>query len=255
MLAQRGARPAPRLTPPEIPSLAVAGAEQQHRWGAPVFFVVGSGEAGGLALRAGDLLVVHPQAQTGDLVVLAPARFGRPMLGRLGPRGAVAEPSGVPCSADRWRVAGRVHLHVRPVPRDMPAVLRFPEAPSALAPELQAHLLLELGGPVGAEVEALLRRRLPGVAVLGERWVRAQGGGALVQAPMALIEALAAELWQRFHLPVRAAVADDAAGAQALLRLLPRAGLGVKRGAGPVGAQARVDPPEEALRQLGFWKG
>ena len=256
MLASaRGTTPRPRS--PEIPSFAPGGAELMHRWGAPVFVVVGSGVAADMEFRSGDLVILDPQAQTGDLVVLAPARFGRPMLGRLGSRGPVTEPSGVACSPDRWRVAGRVALRMRPEPRDMPAVLRFPE-PAATAPAgVEAFLAMELSVDPGPEVEALLRRRLPGFRVQ-DRVVQAQGGGALLHAPMEAAEALAAELWQRFHVASRVVVAPRAERALPLLRMLPRGGIAVlriDRPVGPKSKEATEDMPAEAppRRQLGFW--
>ncbi len=65
------------------------------------------GRIDGVLLRVGDRLVLGPPV--GDsLMVLLPRGYGRPMLGRRGPNGLVAEPSGVPVSSQRWRVAGAV---------------------------------------------------------------------------------------------------------------------------------------------------
>jgi hypothetical protein len=64
------------------------------------------GQVAGLVLRPGDRLVLGG-ARDG-LVLLVPRGYGRPMLGRVTPRGLVAEPGGVPASAARWSVAGGV---------------------------------------------------------------------------------------------------------------------------------------------------
>ncbi len=63
------------------------------------------GRIGSLLLRAGDRLIVGRQSDS-DLLVLVPRGRGRPMLGRFGDRGLIAEPGGVPASERRWQVAG-----------------------------------------------------------------------------------------------------------------------------------------------------
>jgi len=65
------------------------------------------GRIGGVLLRAADRVVLGPEMGTG-LLVLVPRGYGRPMLGRRGPGGLIAEPAGVPASSLRWRVAGRI---------------------------------------------------------------------------------------------------------------------------------------------------
>jgi len=65
------------------------------------------GRVGGHLLRAGDRLVLGA-AHSEQLLVLLPRGYGRPMLGRRGAAGLVAEPSGVPASGLRWEVAGAV---------------------------------------------------------------------------------------------------------------------------------------------------
>jgi hypothetical protein len=67
-------------------------------------------------LRVGDRLVLG--APTADsLLVLVPRGYGRPMLGRRGSVGLVAEPSGVPVSTQRWSVAGSVQAVERELER------------------------------------------------------------------------------------------------------------------------------------------
>ena len=107
----------PRQPHVEIPRFAQAGAELQHRWGARAFQVIGGGPISGMDLRVGDLLLLAPDWVDGDLVMLSPRRFGRPMLARMSRKGPVAEPSGIVASHERWSVTGRVALWVRPEPQ------------------------------------------------------------------------------------------------------------------------------------------
>ena len=61
-----------------------------------------------LDLQPGDLLLAEGSAQVGDLCLLVPRGRGCPLVGRLTQKGLVAEPTGVPCSGERWLVAGRL---------------------------------------------------------------------------------------------------------------------------------------------------
>jgi hypothetical protein len=70
-------------------------------------FVTRWGRVGGHLLRAGDRLVLGAAHQD-ELLVLIPRGYGRPMLGRRGNAGLLAEPSGVPASGLRWEVGGAV---------------------------------------------------------------------------------------------------------------------------------------------------
>jgi hypothetical protein len=65
------------------------------------------GRAGDVLFRAGDSLVVDGVSRS-DLLVLLPRGRGRPMLGRFGKHGLLAEPGGVRASDCRWRVLGQL---------------------------------------------------------------------------------------------------------------------------------------------------
>ena len=79
--------------------------------------VVGKwGRISGHLLRVGDRLVLGPRASD-ELLVLIPKGYGRPMLGRFGQQGLVAEPSGVPASGLRWQIAGSVKAVERDLER------------------------------------------------------------------------------------------------------------------------------------------
>lgn len=267
MLARSHTAPAPAAarTPVVVPRFARAGDFLQGAWGAPVFMVTATAHVAGLDLREGDLLVVGPDAEEGDLVMLAPRRFGRPMLGRMTRKGAVAEPGGVFCSPERWEVVGRLQLRVRPEPRARAQVLAFRSGDEA-----QQELLL-LGGPNTQEgpcvlvrpegaasvaVLNLLQQRLRGVERLESGALTGQGGQLADRAPMALAEAISAELWQRFRLSSRVVVAPSLFEAERLIERLPAGALAVAEhdlqladAAPAVPAQAQAP----RLRQLGLW--
>jgi hypothetical protein len=63
------------------------------------------GQVAGMTLRPGDWIVVGPEAP-GALLVLVARGYGAPMIGRRAGGRLFVEPSGVPASPDRWRVAG-----------------------------------------------------------------------------------------------------------------------------------------------------
>lgn len=65
------------------------------------------GHVGGMTLRAGDRLVLGGEAP-GALLVLVARGYGAPMIGRRAGGRLFVEPSGVPASTDRWRVAGAI---------------------------------------------------------------------------------------------------------------------------------------------------
>jgi len=65
------------------------------------------GRAGDVLFRAGDRLVVDGVSRS-ELLVLVPRGRGRPMLGRFGKHGLLAEPGGVRASERRWRVLGQL---------------------------------------------------------------------------------------------------------------------------------------------------
>lgn len=65
------------------------------------------GHVGAFVLRAGDRLVLA-EPTPGALLLLVPRGWGNPMLGRQRGATLIAEPGGVPASAARWQVAGRI---------------------------------------------------------------------------------------------------------------------------------------------------
>jgi hypothetical protein len=65
------------------------------------------GHVGGMTLRPGDRIVVGREAP-GALLVLVARGYGGPMIGRRAGGRLFVEPSGVPASPDRWRVAGAI---------------------------------------------------------------------------------------------------------------------------------------------------
>jgi hypothetical protein len=119
------------------------------------------GEVDGFVLRPGDQLVLG--GGRAALAMLVPKGFGNPMLGRITPRGLVAEPGRVPASRSRWRVLGGVQ-----------AVERSLERGAALAGGRWAVVVRVEGGGTSrlrlsdlsgdgrapAEVDAILRRAM-----------------------------------------------------------------------------------------------
>jgi hypothetical protein len=65
------------------------------------------GQVGGMTLRPGDRIVVGHEAP-GALLLLVARGYGAPMIGRRAGGRLFVEPSGVPASPDRWRVAGAI---------------------------------------------------------------------------------------------------------------------------------------------------
>jgi len=121
-----------RLAVPQLEELQQDQDLSEH--GLALCRVVVGGEVGEhcdgqpLGLRPGDLLLAVGTARVGDLCVLLPRGRGRPLVGRITHGGLVAEPSGVPCCAERWCVAGR--LVVRAGGKRRGLVLPFPKRPS-----------------------------------------------------------------------------------------------------------------------------
>jgi hypothetical protein len=267
----------PRQPHPEIPRFAQAGAELQHRWGARAFQVIGGGPISGMDLRVGDLLLLASDWVDGDLVMLSPRRFGRPMLARMSRKGPVAEPSGIVASHERWSVTGRVALWVRPEPQGSSRLVHLPERPqeelplaaepARVAPAASPALLLAFETDAAPGVSKLLARRLPGVRALDARRFLVTGLPALSTAPMALAESLSAELWARFRLSARVLVAPSAEVAARLIQRLPHGAIGALDGeielAEPARAArpervieaspARAEAPRSSSPQLGLW--
>jgi len=95
--------------------------------------IVGDGARGSsLVLRTGDRLLAVGTPRVGELCILLPRGRGRPLVGRVTHGGLIAEPSGVPCCTNRWRVAGRLVVQAAQEPRGLvlPFRLRIP-APSS----------------------------------------------------------------------------------------------------------------------------
>ena len=93
--------------------------------------VVGDGVRGtALVLNPGDRLLAVGVARVGELCILLPRGRGRPLVGRVTHGGLIAEPSGVPCCTNRWRVAGRLVVEAAQEPRGL--VLPF-------RPRVRAH--------------------------------------------------------------------------------------------------------------------
>lgn len=261
MLATRNVAPVVAPTPLEIPRFVPAAAAVSAEWGAPAFVVTSSAHVPGLDLRAGDVLVVAAEADLEDLVMLVPRRFGRPMLGRLTRRGAVAVPGGVPCDPERWSVAGRLALHVRPEPQGRARVLPFPsevesqqELPLASGGrgEQGPCVVVHVEGEPTPAVAALVSRRLAGVSREAGGALVGAGGAVGERAPMELAEALSAELWRRFRLSARVVVAPTRLLADEALRRLPQGALAVVTDP-DLALAARPVAPAPAPVQLGLW--
>ena len=74
------------------------------------------GQVGGMTLRPGDRIVVGHETPGAFLVLLARG-YGAPMIGRRAGGRLFVEPSGVPASPDRWRVAGALGAGERDLER------------------------------------------------------------------------------------------------------------------------------------------
>jgi hypothetical protein len=219
--------------PLRIPRLQPAAPRVRDWFGAPVFRVVAPGAAGGLDLQEGDLLVLdHGGVSESDLVLLTPQRHGRPMLGRLTKDGLLSEPGRTPVDiGERWHIAGRVILRVRRHPGRAAKVLPFVDREELDQPELPfsdlsqladgPHVHIEFDRPPPAAVVALLRRRLPGFALLGEQEARIDGCELFEDSPLEVLGSLAAELRSEFDIQLRAVVADSRDSSMAVLGLLP----------------------------------
>ena len=72
-----------------------------------VFVVVSSGEFDGQRYRVGDVLICRGEAVDGEAMVLMARGHGRPRMGRVLGDALFGE-VGEPCSAARWRAAGRI---------------------------------------------------------------------------------------------------------------------------------------------------
>jgi len=133
------------------------------------------GRCGELLLRAADRLGLGPPL-AGDLLVLAPRGFGRPMLGRRTRAGLVAEPGGVPASSARWAVVGGVRFIERDLERSVAAagpwsvVVRIePMSGVDGAALAQARSRLHGGRLSGAQLDALCLRAALAPDTLGVR--------------------------------------------------------------------------------------
>lgn len=267
MLARsRSNGPIPQ-SPLNVPRFVDAGPALVRRWGAPVFVVVSPGQAGGLDLRAGDLLVASGEPAQDDLVMLVPQRRGRPMLGRMTRRGVVAEPGGASCNPDRWRPVGRVAAHIRPLPQARPRVLHFPEKADAAqeslplpagAPaegEAAPHVRVALDAPPDAALRRFLATCIAGLRFLSPTHAVGLCGAAFERSPITVAESLTVEIAQRFGRGVRLAVAPDGALADRLLARLEEGGVAVASGtlveqpAAPVAPRPTAEKPQ----QLGLW--
>ena len=76
------------------------------------FVVVSGGEFAGQRWDAGDVLVLGEGPVVGEAVVLVARGYGRPRLGSVEGRSLRGD-AGEACSADRWRVAGRIETVIR----------------------------------------------------------------------------------------------------------------------------------------------
>lgn len=258
MLARRSLNTQNPPAPLQIPRIVDAGPALCAAWDAPVFVVVAPGHVGAEELRAGDLLIIDRAEPALDaLVMLVPRRFGRPMLGRVTRRGVVAEPGGVPCDLDRWAVAGRLAVRVRPEARGRSRVFNFPSdadssqqtlplLPSSQVSGPSIHIRIE--GEVAAPLARLLGQRIPGLAFVAPQNAVGVCGDAGSKAPMELAESLVTELGQRFKVGLRVAIAPTAEQAAALVERLPPGGLAVA-----CGAPVRPSPPKIVTEQLRLW--
>lgn len=259
MLARRSLNQATPPAPLQIPRIVDAGPALCAAWDAPAYVVVAPGHVGEIDLRAGDLLVIDRGEPALDaLVMLVPRRFGRPMLGRVSRRGIVAEPGGVPCDLDRWAVAGRIALRVRPEPRGRSRVFNFPsesDSPQQTLPlssssqAVGPNIHISVEGEVTAPLARLLSQRVPGLAFVAPQQAVGVCGDAGAKAPMELGESLVAEVAQRFKVGLRVAIAPSAEQAAALAARLPVGGVAVA--CAPVPARAAPTAPK--TEQLRLW--
>jgi hypothetical protein len=154
--------------------------------------VVQWGQVGDLLLRVGDHLLVGDDHGSG-LLVLVPNGRGRPMLGRFGKRGLVAEPGGVPASNYRWRVLGALHAVERSLER---SGLETPVG----------HVAVRIDGD---DLAATARARTAFV------------GGSLTVNALAQLCNRGAVAPEHFGVSIAIAVARDQAVAEAMVRQVP----------------------------------
>jgi len=200
-----------------IPGFSPASQAVCHHFGHSVYAVVHSGSAGGLEFVAGDLLLLGGEHSDGDLVILSPRGHGRPMLGRVTPRGLLAEPGGIPCDPRRWQVAGRILARVREDNRGG-QVLPMPSSANQGPPR---HAELRFDPRHAMDVASLLKRRLPGLELTGPDSASVNGSALLRDAPLTVVSALVGELRERHGILVRAVVAEHDEQALAVIDLIP----------------------------------
>ena len=239
-----------------IPSFAQADARIRRHFGRQVYRVLGSGAAAGLDFHAGDLLLLGQGHTDGDLVILRPSGHGRPMLGRVTPRGLVAEPGGIPCDPQRWLVDGRILARVREDNRGGQVLSMTPSLPSGPP----RHLELRFDPRYAMEVAARLSPRLPGLELTGPDSACVNGSGLLADAPLEVVSALVGELRERHRIVVKAAVAEHDEQALALIELLPWGAVGaIRPGVSFIELATRHDETEPAdggqspSRQMGLF--
>jgi len=171
-------------------------------------------------LRRGDLLLARESVSRGQVGILIPRGYGRPMLGRRTANGLLAEPGGVPCSSDRWSMVGRLVARARSFRSNRasnPKVLRFhfPDpnsVPSEILDRRADWLALDLRTPVSSsqDVYSWLEHRLENLHRVGPSFVVGECSWLREGCPVYRTGTLISELWDHFNLRVSAGVADRA---------------------------------------------
>jgi len=240
-----------------IPAFSLASRPACDHFGRLVYAVISGGAACGLEFLAGDLLLLGNGHADGDLVILSPKGHGRPMLGRVTPRGLVGEPGGIPCDTRRWQVAGRILARVREDNRGgqvLPMSRPGPSGPPR-------HLELRFDPRHAMQVASLLADRLPGLELTGPDSACVNGAGLLADAPLEVVSSLVGELRARHGILVKATIAEHDEQALAVIDLLPPGAVAAVRPGvrfmelAEVSSPVRQDPDEEQRRsrQMGLF--
>lgn len=241
MYSKAGSHTDTIIRPTRVPRLLPLSPGVLPRWSqgeGRVFRVLSGGSAAGIELLRGDLLLVRGDTGRGQVGVLVPRGYGRPMMGVRTTSGLRAEPGGMSCSLERWVMAGRLVARARSF-RTHPRsgqVLRqqggVAEYPAELSGVRGRWVALELAGPLTPELHGWLSRRMTGLRRSAATRVVGECAWLHEGCPLLRAGALIAELREHFGLRASVGVAALADAAVAAVQLaMPSAVLAVEAGA------------------------
>ena len=215
--------------------------------GATSFRVVAPGQAAGLDLAHGDLLLVGSRPVPGDLGVLVPRGHGRPMLATETWSGPRAEPGGGRVGSDRWLWAGRL------LARHRSRRVGRTSTPWGVG-EHAFEVVVELGTPVTPSLLESLRGYLPGAQQVGATRVASPAPWPLGACPLLAAGSLVEELEDSFGLRVAVGVARALEPAVAAAGLAASSSVMVVEPGAEV-AFLELAPVEVDTRQLDLFVG